>query len=91
MCIMSKIDDNREYVIMGENPSHTAQAVLATSSGELLIEFVVDGSFGATYDAKIDDNRGVSIIAENPSNNILALITDSNGYLILDTTDLIVS
>lgn len=88
---MSKIDDNRTYVMLAEDPNGLAAIVKASATGELLIEFVMNGSFSGSTVPKIDDNRTYVSLAENPSNAILPLNTDSNGWLIIDTTNLIVS
>lgn len=88
---MSNIDENREYVMLAEDPNGLAMPVKVTANGEILIEFVMNGSFSSSTAPKIDDNRTYVSLAENPSNAIFPLNTDSNGYLIIDTTNLIVS
>lgn len=77
--------------MLAEDPTGLAAAVKASATGELLIEFVMNGSFSSSTSPKIDNNRTYVSLAENPSNAILPFNTDSSGNLIIDTTDLIVS
>jgi hypothetical protein len=88
---MSNLDDNREYVLLGEDPTNTVVPLKVSAIGELIIEFVIGTSTGSSKNVATDNNRTPSSSAENPSNLITSLLTDSNGYLIIDTTGLVVS
>jgi len=69
---MGRIDDNNEYVMMGEDPSgNPIPLKVDTVTGELLVnvEYGAGTPSTPTKQATVDDNSGYVTMAEDPDGN----------------------
>lgn len=76
-------DANYIPVLMGENPSGEVVPLKVSSSGELVVEYVVDGATpSGTNRVKRDDNY-VPVKSAEYNNNIVAVHTNNDGYVLV--------
>lgn len=75
-------DDNYVSPLLGENPTSQVVPLKVSSNGELVVEFVVNGTSTANRNSKIDDNYVTSNQAEY-NGQTTSLLTDSFGRVIV--------
>lgn len=89
---MAKQDENRGYVLMGEDPSGNAIPLKISADGELVVQYVTPTtSSGSSNPTNLDENRAYTELAQNPSDVADPMVCDSRGYIKFDTTHLIIS
>jgi len=74
-------DANYVYTLLGEKPDGSIVPLKVSTDGELVIEYVVNGSSTGNQTPKEDDNYVTVNMAEN-NDLAVSLITDSQGRVV---------
>lgn len=80
---MAKLDENRIYTLLGEDTNGNAVPVKVSSSGELVVEYVITGATSSANEVPKNDSNYVPVSKAESSNSAVSFLTDSNGYVIV--------
>lgn len=85
---MGKIDDNNNYVLMGEDPDGNPKAIsIDNTTGYVNVVATDTANTPSTQNATVDKNNRYVTLVEMPDGTVIPLLTDESGNVYINYTE----